>query len=53
MLEKEVIVPDTTEWVAPIVFSRQKDDTLRFCVDYGRLNAVTQRDYSYLIQRMD
>lgn len=44
MLEIKVIDPDETKWATPIVFTSKKDDSIRFCVDYWKLNAVTLRD---------
>lgn len=44
MLPQKVIEPDQTEWTALIVHSPEKDGSLRFCVDYRKLNAVTKRN---------
>lgn len=43
MLTEEVIEPATTEWAPPNVFAPKKDGSLRFSIDYKKLNAVTIR----------
>ena len=44
LLDNGVIVESRSPYSAPIVLARKKDGTLRMCVDYRRLNAITKRD---------
>ena len=52
MLRGGVIELTSAEWASRVVFVPKKDGTMRFCVDYRKLNSVTVRD-SHPLPRMD
>jgi hypothetical protein len=52
MLKMDVIEPATSPRLSPIVLIPKLDSSIRFCIDYRRLNAVTEND-SYAIPRID
>jgi len=52
LLEKGFIRPSSSPWGCPAIFVKKKDDTLRMCVDYHPLNAVTIKN-KYPLPRID
>jgi hypothetical protein len=52
MLNINVIEPAAGPWSSPIVLIPKPDVSVRFCVDYRKLNAVAEND-SYALPRAD
>jgi hypothetical protein len=52
LLQKGFIRPSSSPWGCPAIFVKKKDDTLRMCVDYHPLNAVTIKN-KYPLPRID
>ncbi|CAN8066841.1 unnamed protein product [Agarophyton chilense] len=48
----EPVPPNQSEWASPLFLVAKKDGSIRFFVDYRKLNVVTKRD-SYPIPHMD
>jgi hypothetical protein len=48
MLAEDTIEPATSEWSSPVVLVPKRDGGICFCVDYRKLNNLTERDvYHY------
>lgn len=52
MLSKDVIEPVQNKWAFSVVLATNNDGSLRFCIDYCRLNDMTIRD-TYPISWID
>jgi hypothetical protein len=52
LLDKGYIHPSSSPWGSPALFVKNKDGSLRMCVDYRPLNAVTSKN-KYPLPRID
>jgi Reverse transcriptase (RNA-dependent DNA polymerase) len=52
MLAEDIIEPATSEWASPVVLVPKRDGGMHFCVDYLKLNNLTERDV-YLLPTLD
>ena len=44
MLDRAVIQPSCSPWASPVVLVPKKNGSLRFCIDYRKVNSVTRKD---------
>ena len=52
LLEKKYIKMSVSPWGAPVLFVKNKDGTLRLCIDCRQLNKVTMKN-KYPLLRID
>jgi hypothetical protein len=52
LLDKGYIRPSSSPWGCPALFVKKKDQSLRLCVDYRPLNAITVKN-KYPLPRID
>lgn len=52
MLDADIIRKSQSPWAAPIVLIRKKDNSIRFCIDYRKINQITKIN-SYPLAHID
>ena len=52
LLDKGLIQPSSSPWGCPALFVKNKNKSLRMCVDYRPLNAMTIKN-KYHLPRID
>ena len=52
MFDKGYIRPSASPWGSPVLFVKMKDGSMRMCIDYQNLNAVTIKNM-YPLPRID
>ena len=48
MQSQGIVKPSASPWASPVVLVPKKDSSIRFCIDYRCLNAVTKKDVNPL-----
>ena len=51
-IESGVVVPSDSAWASPVVLVRKKDNSVRWCIDYRKLNDCTAKD-AFPLPRID
>jgi hypothetical protein len=44
MLDAKLIEPSVSEWASPPVLIKKRDRTVRYAIDYRKLNSVTKKE---------
>ena len=52
ILDDDIIEPSSGPWASPILLVKKKDCSIRFCIDYRKINVVVKKN-AYPLPRTD
>ena len=52
LVKHGIVEASSSPWSSPVVLIKKKDNTLRFCIDFRKINKITKKD-AYPLPRID
>eukprot|EP00731_Ephydatia_muelleri_P019435 Em0012g260a len=53
MLKRKIVQPSSSPWASPVVIAMKKDNSLRFGMDYLKLNSITRKCFQQHLSNLE